>query len=449
MSSFITQILGSGTGQYWGDQNGNPVMMKSDTPWALAYNGGNSGGATTYQTDITAYCSARSGQGFNCLLINAPGTSQTGTTDNGNSWDGVAPFTSPGVLNNSFWTRVDYVITTAASYGLTVILNPMFEYCIADAGGSMHSWSAANFTTYGTALGNRYGSASNLIWEFGDDYGDGNNSFFDNALSGIRGTGDTHLISVENLTPGTSRFALSGSAFTWGTSNAQFNWCYGYGCSYNSVEFAYKESSPLLVMKMDGAYDTGGNADPRIYWRKWAWWALSSGSRGFQYGRKDVFPWPTGMVSGNVLTNNTPDNSDFKKFWTILGSLPGWYKLVPDTSSVLVTAGRGTRWLDSNDNFITTSTNTYVTASKTADGKLAVIYNPAANTQTITVNGALMVPGYTATWIDPTSGATSNAGISSTYTNSTANSTGDNDWLLVLQAPAATGPAYTAYMSSS
>jgi len=448
MASFITQIKGSGTGQYWADQSGNPIMMKSDTPWALAYNAGIAGGSTTVASDITNYCSTRSGQGFNCFLINAPGTSQTGTTDNGNTWDGVAPFTAPGVLNNTFWTRVDLVISTAASYGMTVILNPMFTYCIADGGGSMAAWSAANFTTYGTALGNRYKTASNLLWEFGDDYGDGFDTFFDNALTAIRATGDTHLISVENLTPCTARFDIENSAsFAWGTTNAQFQWCYGYGCSYNSVEYAYTEASPLLVMKMDGTYDDGGNSDPLVYWRNWAWWVLSSGSRGLQYGRNDIFPWTSSSLA--ALTNNTFDNTDLGAIWTIFGGLPGWHKLVADTSSALVTAGRGTRWSNSNDNYTFSDTNTWVTASLTADGKLGLIYNPAANTQTITVNGALMVPGYSATWIDPITGAKTNAGISSTYTNASTNSAGAHDWVLALEGPQATTPPAYAYSMGS
>ena len=49
-----------------------------------------------------------------------------------------------------------------------------------------------------------------------------------------------------------------------------------------------------------------------------------------------------------------------------------------------------------------------------------------------------MATGYTATWIDPVSGATSSATPGTTY-NSTAkgsNSKGDPDWVLALQGPA-------------
>jgi Putative collagen-binding domain of a collagenase len=76
-----------------------------------------------------------------------------------------------------------------------------------------------------------------------------------------------------------------------------------------------------------------------------------------------------------------------------------------------------------------------VAASITPSGSLAMLYLP--NATTITINQSLMQSGYTATWVDPVSGATSPATPGSTY-NSTAqgnNSQGDPDWVLVLQAP--------------
>jgi len=437
---YITQILGTGTAQHWGDQSGHPIMMISDTPWALAFNAGQSGGATTVASDITAYCSARQAQGFNCFLIAGVGTSQIDGANNfGNTWDGVAPFTGPGVLNNTYWTRVDLVISTALQYGLTVILNPMFTYAISDTGGAMSTWTNANFTTYGTALGTRYKSALNLLWEFGDDYGGGYDTAFTNCLTAIRAAGDTHLFSVENETRGDSRSDIAGGGtYAFGTSYAQYNWDYGYGCAYNCVEFSYQESSPLLVMKMDGQYGQAG--DSRLFWRTWALWSLSSGSRGFQMGRNDIFRWPSGVVTGGVLTSMVTDNTDFAIWKGIFTALPEWYLLVPDTSSALVTAGRGTRSLNTNDTYppADVGTNTYVTASMTADGTLAVVYNPSAASQTVTINTALLATGWAATWIDPTNGAKTSAGTGPTFTHSAANALGDPDWLLVFQTG---GPA--------
>ena len=71
--------------------------------------------------------------------------------------------------------------------------------------------------------------------------------------------------------------------------------------------------------------------------------------------------------------------------------------------------------------------NNYVSASKTADGTLAVIYIPT--NATITVNGALMASGYSATWVDPASGARTAATIASTYSHAGANSASP-DWVL-------------------
>jgi len=74
-----------------------------------------------------------------------------------------------------------------------------------------------------------------------------------------------------------------------------------------------------------------------------------------------------------------------------------------------------------------------------------VLYLPAHTT--VTINQSLLAPGYTATWIDPVSGAKTSAATGATY-NSTAkgtNSQGDPDWVLVFQgtqAPAAPAVQY-------
>ena len=88
--------------------------------------------------------------------------------------------------------------------------------------------------------------------------------------------------------------------------------------------------------------------------------------------------------------------------------------------------------------------NSYVSASKTPNGSLAVIYMPNnGTTSTITVNGSLMQAGYTAHWIDPFDGTKTTATIGSTYSKGTTNSAGDTDWVLALQGPAVTTPSLT------
>ena len=73
---------------------------------------------------------------------------------------------------------------------------------------------------------------------------------------------------------------------------------------------------------------------------------------------------------------------------------------MPDTANELVTAGRGTELTTDDPKDVLE--NDYVTAARTPDGRLAVVYLPTG--RTISVNGSAMAAGTRAAWIDPTSG---------------------------------------------
>jgi hypothetical protein len=439
---FLTSIAGSGTGQYVADENGTPWLLRGDTVWSLICLAGQAGGGGTWQYEMDTYVTTRAGQGYNTLFATPTGTVQINVATDGSTWDGVAPFTSPGVMNDPFWQRVDYLITSAQNSGMSVILNAMFTYAITQGGGPLDTtaWSNTQYGNYGTALGTRYSGRPNLAWEVGDDYtmfGENYDAHFDAFLTGLRGAGDAHFISIENNTQSTSRKSVDlSTTYAWGTANAQYQWCYDYRCAYLAVEAAYVESSPIPVLKMDGYYDGQGaiTESDELFMRKWAWWSLSSGARGTLYGDNVLHKWPTNALS--LLTSNPFSATSLPAIWNAFSGLQGWNRLVPDTSSALVTAGRGTRdtpTAPSSSPSVYLGGNTYVTASKTADNTLAVIYIPS--NVTVTVNGGLLNPGYGAKWIDPASGAQTTATIASTYNNASANSAGDNDWVLVLASP--------------
>ena len=162
----------------------------------------------------------------------------------------------------------------------------------------------------------------------------------------------------------------------------------------------------------DGPYygDTD-NSTPDYTIRRFAWWALASGARGFNNTsgpsgddgariRVDIIggvadltsdpngPWCT-SVAGTITSYFT--------------SLPDWHKLIPDTGSVFITSGRGyprdqtapatgvtPDYGDSDD---------YVAGSITPAGTLAVIY--CAAHFSVTIDQSKMASGYTAAWVDP------------------------------------------------
>lgn len=441
---FLTGTAGSGTGQYFVDQSGQPFLFRGDTAWGLILMAGASGGTATWQSDIDAYMAGRAAQGFNVTYVAAPGNTQysNGATDTaGDTWDSVAPFTGgdPGVLNSTYWARVDYMLTSAAAQGITVMLDICPTYCINTTGGPLNGKSDAQFTAMGAALGARYAATPNLLWMFGDD----SNGFWDPeftaAYNGVRSAGAAQMASAENYFESTSRFSVwDSSVYPFGTSNAQWNFVYSYNVGYAAVEYAYGEASPLVVVHSDGTYDGEVNVvqNQRDYQRNLVWWCLTSGSRGFLYGRVAIWPWPVTALAN--IASNTFDNSDLKNILNAFGKLTGWNLLVPDLSSALVTAGRGTHLPqiinDGSGHYTGGTPNNYVSASKTADGQLAVMYLPNAATA-ITVNPAGMIPGYSAKWIDPVSGVTSVATIGATYSHAGPNSIGGTDWVLALIAP--------------
>ncbi len=434
MSSFFTQVLGSGTGQYPADASGNPWMFRGDFCWSLIQNSGQGGaGGGTYQQDMTNYLSTRWGQGFNQTygtLVTC--TALGGTNDNGETFDGVVPFTSGvvGNLNNTYWNRVDYLISTAASQGMTVMLNVAPTEAFS-AGCVFSGVTTGQCTNYGAALASRYASATNIWWAFGDDYFSTYDTQYTAILNALRSGGDTHPCTIENFTECDSRYyAFNGSSQTWGLANATVNLVYTYNTWYTNVEYAYTEPSPILVALLDGWWDNGTD-----FMRNQSWWALSSGSRGHHYGNAGSISYTAAGFISDLATDT--DGINQGTYWGIFQGLGNWHKLVPDTGSSLVTAGRGTHKAAIATNGTPyTSGNTYVSASLATDGTLAVIYNPAANTQTITVNGALMNAGYKSYWVDPANGTKTLTSNSSTYTNSSTNSAGGHDWLLVLSAPA-------------
>ena len=217
------------------------------------------------------------------------------------------------------------------------------------------------------------------------------------------------------MTECTSRYECDNDApQTWGQDNADFNFVYTYTGSYRDLLYAYAEPSPILVMYSDGWYDgQAATSQPaRTLLRNLVWWALSTGSRGYIYGRQNLFAWDTGATH---LSDNVFDATDFKVIMDTYTSMTGWHQLMPDSSSALVTSARGTLlpYETPGSNIWYTGlsggaggavVNKYITASITPDGTLALIYIPDATVAT-SVNGSLMLPGYSAHWIDPVNGA--------------------------------------------
>jgi hypothetical protein len=453
--AFITGVSASTSTQagYFTASRGQPRLWVCDQNYGIVMSAGrwNGSGGGTYQQDYDNYCSQRAAQGINMLLIEPNGVANLHLFTNGNTWDNVSPWTNgtdaAGGLNPAYWTRVDYLLNAALANGITVF--PLFDifYATTPGGGTaFNGWTNSQFQAYGAAIGARYASQPNLMWLFGDDtFPTSFDGFFDQIRTGLAGAGDTHMQSALWESEYTSRYATdTNTQSAWGTAHAVFNSCYTYNAGYWIIEYAYGEvanqgaSALLPVVWNDGMHYNGGPTYDNTWdrsMRQEVWWCLTAGARGVTTYDVHNYNWatagdPATVTSAWFFANN------LNTIVTAYQSWPEWYKLLPDLSSAFVTAGRGTRVSgiaagNAGAAYEAAFTNSWVTASITPTGSLAVCYLP--NSTTITCTTSMLATGWTAQWVDPITCATSSAGAGPTF-NSTAkgsNSRGQPDWVLV------------------
>lgn len=472
MTSYITQILGSGAAGYFADQDGNPRLFFADTVWNMIPNAGNAGYGT-WEQEIDFYCDSRGAQGFTAMQTCVFADSSNGTSySQGATWDGVNPWNSGGDpttgFNDTFWQRVDYLIAACTRNGMAAWLNVAYGDAEASP-NAFYNWTTTWAQSFGAGLAARYASTPNIIWQIGGDYESSFDSLASAMLTGIRDGGDSHVISIENFTETTSRYSFKaaelGAEQPWGYANAQFNSVYTYIQTYYGIRYAYSEPDPIPAIWVDGYYYKNDNSpyyDPydRAE-RQYVWWALTSGARGVNPTSQYVWIWDSADGSAAQVTDEYFYLSTAASIRTAVESLPGWWKLLPDTTNALVTAGGGTPVASDTDtgssNYGEATTDSFVTASYAPDGSLALMY--LSHASTITIDQSLLAAGYSAKWIDPDAGTAYAGTAGSSYdsgatdgTKPILNNQGDPDWVLALVAPSSpatsgTGPPLYGFRS--
>src|SRR5262249_9456769 len=120
--------------------------------------------------DSAHFLADRARMGFNSEWINLLCNTYTGGRSDGTTFDGIAPFTTPGDLsrpNERYFRRADAMIRLAARSGLTVFLDPI------ETGGwldVLRQNGIAKDYRFGEWLGNRYKRFPNIVWFNGNDF---------------------------------------------------------------------------------------------------------------------------------------------------------------------------------------------------------------------------------------------------------------------------------------
>jgi hypothetical protein len=421
--------------RYFVDATGAPWLMIGDTAHHIVSDLPQSGYAT--------YLSNRAQYGFNAVAIFASCASGTNCPNDGSAQDGTRPFTSGtdpsnydlATPNAAFWSKVDSLITQAATNKLIVLLNPMpVQYYMP----TFRNNGTAKVTAFGNYLGARYKSYSNIIWMFGNDFQTWRTAsdlaLVEEFMDGVAGGGATQLqtIQLDSLRSYSNQAAVPES-----TSNM----VYTYYEVYDYMLAAYNSSPVIPTFLGEANYEGGNNTGAlsnlanRFIVRQQSWYTMTSGGAGEIWGNESVNHFDSGYP-GSL---NTTATSEVVYVPNLFKQYP-WWTLVPDQSHKVVISGYGV-YNGNNENMYNA---TYATTAWVPDGSLAIVYTPVASTLTVALS-AFSRP-VNARWYDPSNGtfasiAGSPFAITGTQNFATpgANHDGDKDWVLVLDAtPTAT-----------
>lgn len=400
-------------------------MIVGDSPQALI------GNLSVKNADF--YIKNRQAAGFNALWINLLCVTYTGCRDDGSTFDGIKPFTTPGDLatpNPAYFARADAMLRLAETAGMVVLLDP-----IETGGwlGVLRRNDLAKARGYGRFLGNRYKRFPNIIWMSGNDFQTWKSTVDDGLVhavaEGIQAADPSRLQTIELDFPSSA----SRDDPRW-NDVVDLDAAYSYFPTYAQILHEYNRAPRLPVFLIEAGYEFEQNGssispgDPPIL-RRQEYWSMLSGATGQFYGNHYTWPFAPGWKNHLNTTGSRQ-----MRYLIRLFSGRRWFQLVPDQDHKVVTGGFGSVKTQGN-----VGSSNYVTTSITPDGTLAMSYLPTGGT--ITVDMGRFAGRVQGRWYDPTSGKSSRVGHSPfrnagrvRVTAPPRNSAGDHDWVLVLTA---------------
>jgi hypothetical protein len=446
-------LKASANNRYLVDQHNRPFLMIGDSPQHLITN--------MSLHEAQRYISNRQSYGINTLWINLlciftfPSCNKEAKT-----FDGISPFSVVGDLaapNPAYFDRVSDMLKIAARHGMLVVLDPAETISWLDV---LRDNGKQKAFEYGQYLGNRFKNTPNIMWMHGNDF------------QSWRNTNDTAVVqavalgikSVDSVHPHTVMldYHTSGSLDdpTW-TSIIDVHGAYTYYPTYGQVRIEYNRPKAKPVIMLEANYEfeqnfsVGGGSTKHL--RRQEYWTMLSGAAGQLYGSK--YTWQ--LNEGWESKLDTPGVVQLR-YMKNLFLARRWYDLIPDQDQEMMTAGYypfqclggtmaahmgqnnlfGERAIFHLRNYSIIASNTCATAARTADGSLAIVYIPTV--RTITIDMSKLASTTTARWYDPTRGdyvdvtgsPYANTG-SREFTPPGSNSSGEGDWVLVLEARAA------------
>jgi len=396
--------------RYLVDQFGNPVFLSGEAAWSLI--------AQLSAADANTYLQNRSQLGFNLVLVNL--IEHLFSSNAPANIYGVAPFAGRpfATPNPAYFQYADSVISMAASYGIIVLLDPLYlGYACGNQGwcAEVTAATTVELGAWGSFLGKRYARFPNIIWCIGGDTDPtAVKAKVQTVVDSIRAYDPNHIFTAHN---NASQFAVT----PWSGANwLNLNDVYSYSKTiYTEGKTAYQYVPTMPYFLIESAYEGENNSTAQSL-RAQAYWSILTGACGELFGNRPIWLFDSGWQTALSSAGSTS-----MKYLTLLFNSRYWYKLVPDFNNTIITAGRS-------------SSTSYATACWTSDSSSIVAYLPTRRAITLTL-ARLSGSSVTCYWYNPSSGAVTSLG---TFPKGSLSFTppATGDWVFVADAATSTFP---------
>lgn len=414
--------------------------MKADgTPFYITGDAGASMAVQLTTSEVASYLADRATKGVTAVWVSMI---EHLFSDNTPAWKNKAgdvpfsgtigaelDFTTPVT---AYWNMVDYIIGKARDLGIVVLAFP----CYLGSGMGLEGWAsavtangAANMTTYGSFIGNRYKNFPNIIWVIGGDTPPNTPTdltvHMNNLANAIK------AVAPQLMTAHPARFSSSFDSYN--QSWLDINGSYPDGVTVHKYTRLARQQATKPTFVIESWF---GNEHTMtdLGLRTEMYQGLLAGGVGQSYGQSPM--WYFGVnagSSGNAFADtggldwktqvNTFGSSFIKYVARLLAARPTISFLTPDYTHTVVTAGYDTGAVEGV---------TYCPVM--ANTRLLVAYLGPGSASPLTIDKTKFVTAtFNLNWYNPRDGSTTSGGTVSMGAGTQVFTAPDAaDWVLLL-----------------
>jgi hypothetical protein len=441
-ASTAWQLSVSSNGRFLVKSDGTPFFWLGDTAW-LIFN-------KMTRSDVETYMADRQSRGFNVVQVSLlhptlPIKSVYGALSIEGT-DISKPIVTAGNDPNDsaqydYWDHVDYVVDTAAKYGIYLAMVPVWGTSVQN-----NLVSADQATSYAKFLAARYKDKSNVIWLVGGDIrGDVHNEVWEALGTTLRANDPNHMITYHPRGRFTSSQWFHNDSWldfdmfqsghrTYAQDIDATDRNYGEDSwRYVAEDFAHTPAKPTI----DGepSYEnipkgltknTDGTRWDENDVRRYAYWSVFAGSFGHTYGHNSIMQC--------YSSSDTSGSYSPTMYWTEALSAKGASQL-QYLKSLILSRDVLSRVPDAS--MVNDQGTKYDYISATRGTGYAFFYTYTGRTFSLNM-GIISGTNVKATWYSPRDGSTQSLGtiantgvVSFDPPDSPANG---NDWVLILDS---------------